>query len=205
MIAVQKWSWRNTLVMLGIIEITFRFPWSMLFGHTSDLELQPWLDFPFAYWWSWAIGAWIAYDWLADRRLPLAHLPIWLPVIATIICWEFRPLNNYTFMTGALAMAVWLSQKLEAKFVNTASHRSSQFKVLVSRFCIVVGGWSYSLYLLHQPFINLISRLYQREILVHGIVLLGMTFFTTLLITIPMAWFSYKWIELPGIELGKQN
>lgn len=84
--------------------------------------------------------------------------------------------------------------------------RREAFGWLAARPLVVLGDISYSVYLLHFPVMAAVA--------IVGGGMLGLWAFSiwplsalalmlvTLAITLPLAWFSYRWVELPGIALG---
>jgi peptidoglycan/LPS O-acetylase OafA/YrhL len=79
------------------------------------------------------------------------------------------------------------------------------WKLVVNRLTSFLGKVSYSVYLLHPTIVYLLIPVYrsiheqQTDLTVAFIVCTGLTF----LILLPLAWVSYRLIELPGIRLGK--
>ncbi|MDD5350045.1 MAG: acyltransferase, partial [Chthoniobacteraceae bacterium] len=67
LLLARRLGWNKALFIAGAIELTLR-----VYG--SAVEAPYWVSAsPFAYWFSWAIGARIADDYLAGRPLPLAR------------------------------------------------------------------------------------------------------------------------------------
>jgi peptidoglycan/LPS O-acetylase OafA/YrhL len=109
---------------------------------------------PFTYWFSWSIGARIADDWLANRPIFTSRLPIWLGAICFLISSLVPGLQKFAFLCGAILTAQVVARLLSspAMAVRLLAFPSS------GHFC-KAGLVSYSLYLLHEPFIVLTSRL----------------------------------------------
>jgi len=82
----------------------------------------------------------------------------------------------------------------------------SPWRLLVNRFTSFLGKVSYSLYLLHPTAVYLLVPVYRRiheqqsDLTVAFLVCTLLTF----TILLPLSWLSYRWIELPGIRLGKR-
>ncbi|MDA5337632.1 acyltransferase [Stenotrophomonas maltophilia] len=80
------------------------------------------------------------------------------------------------------------------------------WKLVVNRFTSFLGKVSYSVYLLHPTIVYLLIPVYRRvheqqsDLTVAFIACAGLTF----VILLPLAWLSYRLIELPGIRLGRR-
>ena len=85
----------------------------------------------------------------------------------------------------------------------------SRIAVLKSNLLLFVGDTSYSIYLLHYPVLCILAKLFA-VIRWHGYLQWGVIPMTFLLIvatctvTIPLAWLSFRYVENPGILLGKK-
>ncbi len=82
----------------------------------------------------------------------------------------------------------------------------SPWKVIVNRITTFLGKVSYSVYLLHTTVIYLLSPVYAR---IYGeSPSLSISFlsclFLTFAIVVPLSWISYRFIEVPGISLGRR-
>ena len=93
--------------------------------------------------------------------------------------------------------------------IGTIVLGTTHFPILRHRLSIFLGDISYSLYLLHASVLVFVAGFGQEVFKIPlfttnaTLATLSLAFFT-LLITIPLATLSYRYIELPGIELGKR-
>lgn len=83
------------------------------------------------------------------------------------------------------------------------------FRVLDKPFTLFLGRVSYSFYLLHPLALFLVaqwtySRVSQPELIAHSMLFSLLWCPLSLLLTLPAAWALHRWVELPGIRLGKQ-
>lgn len=80
------------------------------------------------------------------------------------------------------------------------------WKLVVNRYTSFLGKVSYSVYLLHPTIVYLMIPVYrkiheqQSDLTVAFFVCTGVTF----AVLLPLAWLSYRLIELPGIRLGRK-
>lgn len=83
------------------------------------------------------------------------------------------------------------------------------FRILDKPFTLFLGRVSYSFYLLHPLALFLVAqwtytRVSQHDLIAHSM-LFGLLWVPlSLLLTLPAAWALHRWVELPGIRLGKQ-
>jgi peptidoglycan/LPS O-acetylase OafA/YrhL len=80
------------------------------------------------------------------------------------------------------------------------------FRLLVNRITRFLGTLSYSLYLVHPTLIYLLIPVYRR--VYEQPMALSLKFICcsalTLSLLIPLSYLTYRWIERPGIELGRR-
>lgn len=81
-----------------------------------------------------------------------------------------------------------------ASFIIVASINTQRPALLRWPPLVWMGDISYSIYLIHFPIMCLLAHY------VHGGLMLGIV---TTLITLPVSWLLYEYVELPGIKLGK--
>ena len=153
---------------------------------------------PFAYWFSWALGARIADDWLERRPIFLSRFPLWITLTAFVLAVLFSDREKFAFLFGALAGANFIARYLRVP------HRPGGFLTSrVGEHLRTVGLISYSLYLLHEPFLDLLPWLLgpawnHRPL---ALMLLSLAEWPFIL---PVAWCFYRAVELPSIAWGKR-
>jgi len=189
-------GWTRTLVITAAIELGFR-SWAAfcIALHTappSDMPIQS----PLAYWFSWTIGAAVAEAFLNGQPLPFAHIPIWFFPVTVVLTSTADWLQPFFFTLASLATAVVITRCLNAE--NAPSSRVSWS----TRYLRCAGTISYSMYLLHQPFVYAIAaRLHHTRIGGHPFLILLLTtaFWFPILF---LAWAFYRLLEQPSIALG---
>jgi len=197
---VSRLGWTRTLVVLAVIEGTIRAATGVA-QSISDQALPRWFtDSPLAYWLSWSLGAWLAEALRHRQSMPFSRLPITLWLALTIISYQVKFLEPFTFTFASLLTFAVLARLLEQRYQLPARPH------LILRHLQSIGLWSYSLYLLHQPFLLLIPWLKARWIegvAVHPLV----TFAACLLlwcVLVPLGIAFYRLVEIPSIALGKK-
>jgi peptidoglycan/LPS O-acetylase OafA/YrhL len=110
-------------------------------------------------------------------------------------------LTNFSFLFFALMTATAIAKLLQD------DRRRPLFPLFVSRSLRQLGLWSYSIYLLHQPFISLTPRMATKLALPDLPPSLAI-FMLSLCLWLPIVGISalwYRWIEIPMINIGQQQ
>jgi peptidoglycan/LPS O-acetylase OafA/YrhL len=202
---VAKLGWRRTLGLLAGMEILIRGTWGLVDTlETTDTLLKAiaWklAVSPLGYWFSWSLGAWLAEAHLKQQPLPFAKTsPLWWVGLASL-SYFVKPLDSFRFLIFAVATAVTIRQ-----FLGEAEPKFTAPKAALA-LLKKIGLWSYSLYLIHQPLLQIYAYALNwavpaetRSVPVAW--LLNVTAW------LPIMVFSillYELIELPGIAWGKR-
>jgi peptidoglycan/LPS O-acetylase OafA/YrhL len=204
LVLVAKLGWRRTMVILAGCELLIRGMDGMVttLGATNTVGGHiSWLfaTSPLGYWFSWALGAFIADAFLKNQPLPFIKTSPILWLALAIISYFVKPLDSFRFLLFAVVTAMVTSKLL--------SGARPEIKVPAFSLEILrqIGLWSYSIYLLHQPLL----RFYFFAILQvlpgnHDPLLQLLLVAVTWLAVIPFSILWYKLFELPGIALGKR-
>jgi peptidoglycan/LPS O-acetylase OafA/YrhL len=202
---VSKLGWRRTMVILAGCELLLRGMYGLIdtMGATNTI----WGDIsglfsrsPLYYWFSWALGAFVADAFLEKKPLPfIKTFPIWWFALA-IISYFIRPLNPFRFLLFAVVTAVVISKLL------SGTRPKIKVPALSLEILRKIGLWSYSIYLLHQPLLEIYYNV--MVWFVPGKYLSGPIEFLLISVTwlavILFGILWYKLFELPGIALGKR-
>ncbi len=89
-------------------------------------------------------------------------------------------------------------------FFLVALSLSQAKNILVNRFTCFLGKISYSMYLTHVPILFLMWKLNLLDIINKQILNFGLRYFILITLTAGISYLTYKFIELPGITLGKK-
>ena len=205
LVLVGRMGWGRAMGMLAACELLIRG----FDGGVQTLDAAgtaagqvSWLlaNSPFGYWFSWALGAFIADAWLKKQPLPFAHAsPLRWLVLALGVHFA-RPLCGFQFLLFAVTTAAVTGRCLSG---SRPPVKAPAFSLaLLQR----IGLWSYSLYLLHQPLLHVYSHLIVWAVPVGhrpapaAFVLVMLTW----LIIIPLSALWYRLVEMPGIAFGRK-
>ncbi len=202
---VAKFEWRRTMIILAACEILIRgadgVTQTMDATDTnSGIILGILARSPFGYWFSWALGAFVADAFLKNQPLPFRKTSLFWWAVLALLCYVVKPLYPFCFLLFALITAI-VASKLLSGLKPEIKVPAFFLKALGK-----IGLWSYSIYLIHQPLLNaysngigwLIPEQYRS---------ISLAFFVILvcwLLIVPFSVLWYKLFELPGIAMGKR-
>lgn len=204
LVMVGRFGWRQTMVILACCEFFIRGVdgfvetagvGNSVYGRVSWLFSAS----PLGYWFSWALGARMAESFLKGERSPFARAPLVLWVVLTLLSYFIRPMLPFLFVLSAIVTAIAVSRLLERD--RPEVHAPAFFLKIFGR----IGLWSYSIYLLHQPFLNAVSLL-MSNVIPGSYRFATATFFyfvASWLVIILISGLWYHVFEIPGIALGK--
>jgi peptidoglycan/LPS O-acetylase OafA/YrhL len=198
-------GWRRTLVALGGVELLIRgleglvrtAGWDATLGGRMVAGLAA---SPLGYWFSWTLGAFLADAYLNHQPIPLARsAPAgWLAL--AVASYFVKPLWPFCFPLFAVVTAMVIGRRLggAASPVRAPGFLMASLKK--------IGWWSYSLYLLHEPLLQVCSYAVdwffpgaERD---HPLRLLLLACTWPAIILMGFLW--YELLERPGIAQGKQ-
>ena len=150
LLIVRRLGWRNGLILLMAIEfLSVTIPSILFHLHLGKgWNYNVIYRLPFAYWFSWAIGAKIADDWMHGRPIFLGRFPLWIGPVLLLLAYFIPGFDRYQFSFAALSTAAVLATVLS----HPADKWLSTFPF--SKHLQQVGVVSYSVYLLHQPLLG---------------------------------------------------
>ncbi len=194
---ICKIGWRLSFLILFVIEVSIRlsiFPETLPFAgmHQS----------PLAYWFSWCLGAYAADCYLRHKISPLKPFIFIVSAALAVLTYIFSPLAPFQFMAVSLFTMLLVWQAIAVAGDSQPSQPSSL--PLLHNHLLQLGIVSYSFYLIHQPILNLVSRLKDRfELLeIHPFFVLGLCFLLYFPI-LALSQFLYRAVEIPSARLGK--
>jgi peptidoglycan/LPS O-acetylase OafA/YrhL len=196
----QAWSIFNEIVasiaMPGIAFVALRHPrWMplMLIIATGVSFAVEWSPYEIAlYFMDFIVGAAIAM-----HRLPAIALPWLVPVCLAVLSVTLLFPLSYTSPTAHIIETFFSALTISVLI-------STPIPWLRTWFMKFVGDISYSIFLLHIFVLCIIAKGFA---VIHlNLNTVAMTFLlacATYAVTLPLAWLSYVYIELPGMRLGK--
>jgi len=202
---VSRIGWQRTLFYIAALEIGLRGISSLFLVSTGDIPYW-FLGLPFMYWFSWSLGAVIADAYFCGRPLPFASHSAWFWGGIAVGSVFVKPLFSFSFLFFSIATAVVISKQLCQPQVTI------KLPVWISRHIKTAGVWSYSIYLLHAPFLYgacapalaiYIAATFHLAHLPHSLIVLIVGLGLWPLI-VALSGLSYHLVELPSIVCGKR-
>ncbi len=205
LVLVAKPGWRRAMVLLALGECLIRGVDG--FVEAMDAENAGWgrvvwtlAQSPLGYWFSWALGAWVAESFLKNQPFPFAKASPTPWLIMAFASYFIKPMLPFMFVLTAVITTIVISKIL------TGARPGVTMPAFLSNTLKKIALWSYSIYLLHQPLLYIyclvIDRLFPAQNHLH--VAMFFLVVATWLIIIPISGLWYNVIELPGIALGKR-
>lgn len=193
LLLVRRYGWGIGLLVPGVVELALR---GTVYFYCIPNYLH---SSPLYYWFSWAVGAKLADDYLNRRPLFLARIPFWIFPAAILFTNFLRPFEEFTFVFAALATTKFISHMLSRPDLPASK------PTLVSTMLSRIGIISYSVYLLNQPLLNSCSHYLRDATASYHVTFLFLLFcllgFCGVILT--FSGLFYRWVEIPSIELGK--
>ena len=194
-----RFGWQRSLIGLAAIEIALRLTDGVLFT-VHGTGLPQWLSgSPLFFWFSWSLGAYLAERHIRGNIFSVPRIFLFAVGTAAVAACFFKPLASLSFLLFAL-----FTTGILATFLRPSAPPLA-FPAALRNHLQKVGNWSYSLYLLHQPFVLAVPRLTAKIIPgVHFPPSMMFVFCMMLWIFIvPLAQLFYKFCELPSLAFGK--
>jgi peptidoglycan/LPS O-acetylase OafA/YrhL len=209
---VGRFGWKRTLAALAACEILLDswedavYQIGAFSGYVSPFmfrHVSPFVDdfikpSPLGYWFSWSLGAYAADAFLQGRPLPLAKSSMAFWGLLIIFSYLLALLAPFFFLFCAL-----LTTKILSKYL-TPAHELLPEPGLGLKLLRRIGLYSYSIYLIHLPLLYALLAILNDS----GLLLWPFLTFSlcvgSWLVVMPLAGLCYRFIEQPGIALGKQ-
>ena len=198
-LAQRRWGWGATLVLLAILEVGARSAASASLVAGWDFPDVA-LDTPFAYWFSWSLGAFLADTLAQGRTVFLERIPAW-PWLALVVASFFvLPLEPLDFTFASLATYALLGRQVRSGGFAPRAWLAKLWAAHATR----VGIVSFSVYLFHEPILKLGMSGFDLLGAEHAHPLLRLALcFCFWPISVMAGNLSYKWLEAPSIALGR--
>ena len=187
-----KFGWKPTIAFAFLLESCIRT------GEAYELmrfgKISIWLaGCPFAYIFSWSIGALIAESRIRNRITKPKKWWIYIMLLMGAGSHFIKPASTFSFMIFSISSAMMISY---------VQYHNIQTNWGIGRL-VSLGVVSYSVYLIHQPVIHLVPRVYHylSKLEIEPMIL----FLSCVFMIVPIFWCSLmirKLVELPSVNMG---
>ena len=197
---VTRLGWRRSLGYIAVLELGLRLVLAIYFVIKGRMVSPPLGGLPLLYWYSWSICAAVAEAYVLGRPIPFSNHSVLAWSVIAIGSNFLKPFAPFSFLFFALLTATVIAKLLRYQ------HLTFRLPVFFSRSFSIIGVWSYSIYLLHQPLLGLAPQVVAKFSLPDYLQELG-TFALCLCFWFPIVELSALWyrvVELPSIALSKR-
>ena len=192
--AITKFGWLPVMALAFVVESSIRTTEAYYLVRYS-IEVPRFLSgSPFGFILSWSIGALVA-EWCKTGD-KISSIKIWhiITTIVVAVAFTFCKLTTtFSFMLFSISAAMTIAWAHKKEVRN----RSWCLGPLLS-----LGVVSYSFYLIHQPILFLVPRMYHHfHISLHPLIV----FTTCVCMIVPLSWCSRlarKAVEIPSVNMG---
>ncbi|HEX7655158.1 MAG TPA: acyltransferase, partial [Verrucomicrobiae bacterium] len=214
---VARFGWVRALIGLAVLEFGLRLA-NMIYMMHRGVDLPAWIiGLPFAYWFSWSLGAYVAQGYLTGQRNFLGTWRWGLVAAALLVSVVFWPAREMVlFSASAVATAIALDRLVAGRW-QLPGGRLGDWGW---RHLCFLGGISYSFYLFHQPLIhalgwNRLSNHPRVAAWLAHVTHLDWNFQSTdhtlqfflgvasYVLILPLSWLAFRVLEQPSIAAGK--
>lgn len=201
LVLMSKYGWRKGMVCILSIELTIRASatvYALYFGESMPRFI---INSPFAYWFSWAIGAYLAECYLNEQPNFLSRIRFDVMAAIALITPIFAFTGAFKFLAFSMLTGIAIDRLIREKWTAP----SQGFAGLIWRHLSFLGVVSYSFYLFHQPIARmtrpLLAELFP-QVDFHVLVIYAIcTMWYPVILLLSYA--SYRAIELRGVAVGK--
>lgn len=200
LLLVHRLGWRKALLVVASCELTLRLliAWRAVVG-AGDLPAAIGFS-PFAFWFSWTLGAYLGECLIAKRTSRLFSPRFaWVALIALLCPW-FKPLSPFGFLLFAWLTAIAIDRLLSGRWLIPATSAQQRLWSHLSSLGII----SYSFYLFHLPILNQTRPLL--ALASGGVAVPPLLTYAACLAWYPLIYLLalalHRLIELPSIRLG---
>lgn len=149
-----KFGWKRSIFLIGFIEVSIRTMQGIAESFFQTALPFSLLWSPVTFWLSWSIGAYISQCYLKGKSSKISHLRLDLAIVAAIFFPLFRPTEPFTFLAWSLLTGIIIERFLSKRWKIPEDGFAGRIWAHLS----VLGMFSYSFYLLHQPILGLTRR-----------------------------------------------
>jgi peptidoglycan/LPS O-acetylase OafA/YrhL len=153
LLVTRKFGWGKALLFVGIVEMTIHAVQEIslnCFDHSLRRHI---IGSPFAFWFSWAIGAYVAQCFLDGKVNSLLRFRFDLMIVIAFAMPLFKPTDEFAFPAFSFAAAIAIDRLISKQWKLPDNRIFS----IAWRHLGLLGMISYSFYLFHQPIVHFFS------------------------------------------------
>jgi len=199
LIIMSKFGWGYGLIAMLIFELFVKAIGSGITEDSQSLQIFALSNSPFAFWFSWAIGAYVAQNTIIERRESFKWIDFRVLILLNLAAVLYKPLAFASFPLIAFATAVAIDRYIAKRWHSI----KLPFGRTVWNHLTWLGIISYSVYLVHQPILAQAGNLLAKLGLPQNSPVIEMT---TCVLLYPLivifAYGLYRLIEIPFIRFG---
>jgi peptidoglycan/LPS O-acetylase OafA/YrhL len=194
-------GWRGCFLVAGFLSVAWLAVAGAIWGLPQE-STDPVITSPLNTWIDWCLGAWIAECYVKGHRaLPSNRILPFVTLACFVASTIYQPLIMFNFFLASLTSALWLDHLLHRE----AKVASKGFPVLLNNGIAWFGLISYSFYLWHEPILQNWHDFVWKHLsgrLSPGICI-GLSLIIPVVVATLLAYLSFRFIEKPGIQLGR--
>lgn len=199
LIIMSKFGWGYGLIAMLVFELFVKAISSGIAEDRQSLQLFVLSNSPFAFWFSWAIGAYVAQNTIIERRESFKWIDFRVLMLLNFAAVLFKPLAFASFPLIALATAVAIDRYIAKRWRSI----NLPFGRTIWNHLTWLGIISYGVYLVHQPILAQAGNLLDKLGLPQNSPVIEMTTCVLLYpLIVILAYGLYRLIEMPFIRLG---
>lgn len=199
----SRFGWRKSLMLVGIIEVLSRAI-SAVHNLYSEEPLPRLLSSsPLAFWLSWSLGAYLCECYLTSKTSRLFAIRVDVMAAIAFLLPLFKPTEPFTFLAFSWLTCLVIERLMTGKWAS--SPRLGRPMAALWRHLGALGVVSYSFYLFHQPFVELV-KIGWGAAMPHAVVHPLIKYASCLVcypLLLALSFVIYRFIEQPSIKLGK--